>query len=166
MIVLLNKTMIYNIKVALFLSSGIGSLLAGTVFRKLLFTGVISTKTSLRYQRLYRWLDFTYSFTLGPLSAATSVLLRYFVLLCCSLSSLARLDQPLILPELTELGLDVWEPGFAAWGGMIKAHYHADVGRKQRPPAAAAAGQTDLGGWSDAADGADILIRAGLGLAR
>ena len=41
--------------------------------------------------------------------------------------SLARLDQPLILPELSELGLDVWEPGFAAWGGMLKAHYHADL---------------------------------------
>ena len=41
--------------------------------------------------------------------------------------SLARLDQPLILPELSELGLDIWEPGFAAWGGMLKAHYHADL---------------------------------------
>ena len=41
--------------------------------------------------------------------------------------SLARLDQPLILPELSRLGLDVWEPGFAAWGGMLKAHYHADL---------------------------------------
>ena len=131
--------------------------------RKLLFTGVISTKTSVRYQRLYRWLDFVYSFTLGPLSAATSVLLRYFVLLCCSLSSLARLDQPLILPELTALGLDVWEPGFAAWGGMIKAHYHADVGRKQRPAEAGVG--TDLGGWSDVSEGADILIRAGLDMA-
>jgi hypothetical protein len=34
-----------------------------------------------------------YSFTLGPLSAATTVMLRYVVLLCCSLSSLARLEQ-------------------------------------------------------------------------
>ena len=40
--------------------------------------------------------------------------LRYLALLCCSISSLARLDEPLILPELGRLGLDVWEPGFAA----------------------------------------------------
>ena len=50
----------------------------------------------------------------GPVSAATTVLLRYLALLCCSISSLARLDEPLILPELGRLGLDVWEPGFAA----------------------------------------------------
>ena len=70
---------------------------------------------------------------------------RYFVLLLCSLSSLARLDQPLILPELSDVGLDVWEPGFAAWGGMLKAHYHADL---RHPAAAAAAAGGGRGGAS------------------
>lgn len=47
-----------------------------------------------RYQRFYRWMDFAYSFTLGPLSAATSVLLRYFALLLCSLSRCDRIATP------------------------------------------------------------------------
>ena len=111
---------------ALFLSSGIGSLILGTIGRKMLFTGVIATRTNVRYHRLYRWVDFAYSFTLGPLSAATTVLLRYVVLFLCSLSSLARLDQPLILPELSALGLDVWEPGFAV-GEPTTTYNHAQT---------------------------------------
>ena len=100
--------------VTLFLSSGLGAIIAGSIMRKVLFTGVVATRTTVRYTRLFIWMDFWYSFTLGPVSAATTVLLRYLALLCCSISSLARLDEPLILPELGRLGLDVWEPGFAA----------------------------------------------------
>eukprot|EP01043_Picozoa_sp_COSAG02_P064267 COSAG02_NODE_9342_length_2250_cov_12.869363_1_plen_664_part_00 len=111
----------------LLLSSSLGSLILGAIGRKVLFTGVVSTRNTLRYHRFFRWMDFAYSFTLGPFSAVASVVLRYCLLLLCSLSSLARIDQPLILPELRELGLDVWEPVFAAWGGMLKAHYHADL---------------------------------------
>ena len=41
--------------------------------KKVLFTGVIATRSEIRYQRLYRWFDFFYSFTLGPISAATTI---------------------------------------------------------------------------------------------
>ena len=42
--------------------------------RKVLFTGVVATRTTVRYTRLFIWMDFWYSFTLGPVSAATTVL--------------------------------------------------------------------------------------------
>ena len=64
--------------VTLFLSSGLGAIVAGSIMRKVLFTGVVATRTTVRYTRLFIWMDFWYSFTLVSCRDIAGIRVAFF----------------------------------------------------------------------------------------
>ncbi|KAJ1629309.1 hypothetical protein T492DRAFT_1012169 [Pavlovales sp. CCMP2436] len=111
--------------------------------RRLLYRRLISTPDAIVLPRMFRFSDFVYSLTFGPLFGATLVGWRCLLASLCATSMLARTDISLLPSALSFI-----DPAYSTWRAMLKLHALAADGKDTLLPN----GSTSFKGLRDRPD--------------